>query len=459
MDRNRLFTGDCLYIMDGLDSDSVDLVYLDPPFNKKEIFSAPIGSKAAGLSFTDMWSWDDVDKVHLDKLIENYPYLVQFIQSVGVIHSEAMKSYLTYMAQRLIEIKRILKNKGSLYFHCDPTASHYLKIICDRIFSHQRFKAEITWKRNSSHNDSKSFGNVSDIILFYGENIFTDKVRVPLNSEYQKKFYRHDDPQRGKFRVDNLSAKGLSGGGYHYDFHGHNGPWRYPEKRMLELENDNRIYIPKKINGVPALKRFLKENKGQIPTNVWTDVPPIQSQSKERTGYPTQKPIALMNRIINASSKEGDIVLDPFCGTATTCVAAQQLGRKWIGIDVSQGAKKLIIERLSNDAGFFSDFDHFDKAPVRKDIEEVKISNKTLKPTIFKNQNGQCNACNLEMDIRHFEIDHIIPKSKGGRDTFENYQLLCGSCNRIKGDRPMAYLEMKIDKMEKLSKHKISFSS
>ena len=452
---NKIYTGDCLYVLNGLDTNSVDLIYLDPPFNSNRVFSAPIGSKAAGSSFEDMWKWEDVDKLYLEEMITEYPFMVNMIQTIDVMHSKPMKAYITYMAQRIIQMARVLKDDGSFYLHCDPTASHYLKIICDRVFGKNKFRSEITWKRNSSHNDSKSFGNISDKILFYGNNIDTSEVRVPLNEDYVKKFYRYKD-KRGVYRADNLSAKGLSGGGYEYDLNGHNGPWRYPKKRMQELIDDDRIHYPKKKDGVPAFKRYLKDNKGQVPSNLWTDISTIQSKSKERTGYPTQKPLALLRRIITASSNEGDMVFDPFCGCATTCVAAQQLGRQWIGIDIESQAADLLIDRLTTDAGLFKDFTHRTDIPKRTDISSIPPSLK-IKDQLYIAQQGICNGCQIKFEKRNLEIDHIVPKSKGGGDYVENYQLLCPACNRTKSNKPMEYLLTKMNKLEQLRRHQISF--
>jgi site-specific DNA-methyltransferase (adenine-specific) len=189
--------------------------------------------------------------------------------------------------------------------------------------------------------------------------------------------------------------------------------------------------------------------------DVW-EIPIIAPSAKERTGYPTQKPLALLKRIVLASSNEGDIVMDPFCGCATTCVAAQQLQRKWIGIDIEKQAVKVLIQRLSDDAGLFKDFVATDQIPKRNDIKEVQPS-ESIKQRLYKQQDGKCNACGQDFEIRNLEIDHIIPKAKGGGDYYENYQLLCGSCNRIKGDRPMEYLRLKIETRERRMKNKIFF--
>jgi site-specific DNA-methyltransferase (adenine-specific) len=201
-----------------------------------------------------------------------------------------------------------------------------------------------------------------------------------------------------------------------------------------------------------TFRHYLKG--GALPLD-WFEMSPINQFAKERTGYPTQKPLALLHRIIKASSNEGDIVLDPFCGCATTCVAAQQLDRKWIGIDIEKVAN-ILIERLSDDAGLFKDFIATDQIPKRSDLKEVQPS-ESIKQRLYKQQDGKCNACGQNFEIRNLEIDHIIPKAKGGGDYYENYQLLCGSCNRIKGDRPMEYLRLKIETRERMMKDKIFF--
>ncbi|MCL2132549.1 MAG: HNH endonuclease, partial [Lentimicrobiaceae bacterium] len=197
------------------------------------------------------------------------------------------------------------------------------------------------------------------------------------------------------------------------------------------------------------------DEKGVRENDVW-QIPFIAPSAKERTGYPTQKPIALLKRIIEASSNEGDIVLDPFCGCATTCVAAQQLGRKWIGIDIAEQAADILIERLSSDAGIFKDFINTSVIPQRTDIQRVEPV-KSVKERLYKEQNGLCNACGTEFDIWNLEIDHIIPKSKGGGDYYENYQLLCSHCNKMKSDNPMESLRLKIETRKKMLKDKIIF--
>jgi len=196
--------------------------------------------------------------------------------------------------------------------------------------------------------------------------------------------------------------------------------------------------------------------KGKVPENWWTDIAIVARSKHERTGYPTQKPLKLLKRIIGASSNEGDIVLDPFCGCATTCVAAQQLGRKWIGIDIEKQAAKVLVQRLSDDAGLFKDFIATNQIPKRSDLKIVPPSS-SVKEQLYKEQKGKCNACGEDFKVWNLEIDHVIPAAKGGGDYCENYQLLCGSCNKIKGDRPMEYLRLKIETRERTMKTKVFF--
>jgi len=198
-------------------------------------------------------------------------------------------------------------------------------------------------------------------------------------------------------------------------------------------------------------------DKGKLPEDFWIDIPSGGHISpKERTGYPTQKPLALLKRIILASSNEDDIVLDPFCGCATTCVAAQQLDRRWIGIDLEANVVNILVERLSDDAGLFKDFTATEQIPQRTDLKIV-LPSQSIKERLYKEQDGKCNGCGKDFDIWNLEIDHILPKAKGGGDYYENYQLLCGSCNRIKGTKPMEYLRMKIKTRERMMKTQIIF--
>ena len=402
---NALYTNDNLFILNGLNSNSIDLIYLDPPFNSKRFYSAPIGSRAAGSSFKDMWTWADVNEEYLNTLADNYPALTKFIASIGKIHSKAMMAYLTYMAQRIIEMHRVLKSTGSLYLHCDPTASHYLKVLLDEIFGKVNFRNEIIWHYRRWTGKAKKFQSLHDIIFFY-----TKSDEYTFNEQYTP----------------------------------------YTEKSLKRKQNYHT-----RIKGDDIFVTSIDE-KGVRENDVWVDIQLLNSQSKERTGYPTQKPLALLHRIIRSSSNEDDIVLDPFCGCATTCVAAQQLNRKWIGIDIAEQAVEVLVERLSDDAGIFKDFLSTAIIPQRTDIQIIEPT-KSVKERLYKEQNCLCNACGKHFDIWNLEIDHIIPKSKGGGNYYENYQLLCGACNRIKGDRPMEFLRLKIKTREDMLGKLIQF--
>jgi|TARA_B110000116_G_C16801087_1_gene570832 DNA modification methylase len=454
--KNMLYTGDCLYVMNGINSDSIDLIYLDPPFNSKRMYEAPVGSKAAGISFNDMWTWKDVDTEYLDQLIEEYPFMVQFIQTVGIIHGDGMKAYLTYMAQRIVVMKRILKPTGSFYLHCDPTASHYLKIICDRMFGKNNFKSEIIWKRSNPKNDSKGLGNNNDRILWYvmSKKYTWNKQYGPYEDAYIKKSYRYKDTDGRLFRPGPLDAKSLAGGGYEYEWNGRYHLWRLPKHKMQQLHDAKGIYYSSK--GLANRKLYLDEAKGVPLQAIWNDIAYVKGN--EDLGYPTQKPLALMHRIIKASSNEGDVVLDPFCGGATTCVAAQQLNRTSLGIDISEKSPRFLIERLQEDGGLLNNFGHTSQYPKRTDIKTEKKS-KNVKETLFKEQKGKCKGCNEDFGIKNFEIDHIIPRDKNGPDCIENYQLLCGHCNRVKGNRPMAFLTMRINRINDDMNFKVSFDS
>jgi site-specific DNA-methyltransferase (adenine-specific) len=346
-----------------------------------------------------MWTWKDVDEQFLDSLADNYPALTRYIVSVGEVHGKSMMSYLTYMAQRIAEMHRILKDTGSLYLHCDPTASHYLKGLLDGIFGKQNFVNEIVWYYKNASRGKRRLAKAHDIILWYSKRenyqFCKDEILVPFESGMTE--------------------------------------WRYSRGGQAGKEPP----------------------KGKIPDDVFL-LPSLNTMDKERTGYPTQKPLALLRWIVKMASNAGDIVLDPFCGCATTCVAAQQLHRKWIGVDIEKQSVNILVERLSDDAGLFKDFITTNRIPKRSDIKE-EAPTATVKQRLYKKQQGKCCGCGLDFDIHNLEIDHIIPKAKGGGDYYENYQLLCGSCNRIKGDRPMEYLRMKIETREKMLNAQVFF--
>jgi site-specific DNA-methyltransferase (adenine-specific) len=453
---NTLYTNDNLFILNGLNSDLVDLLYLDPPFNSKRFYSAPIGSKAAGTSFKDMWSWEDVNEEYLNALAENYPALAEFIAAIGAIHSEAMKAYLTYMAQRIIEMHRILKDTGSLYLHCDPTASHYLKVVLDIVFGMDSFRNEITWKRNElwKKYSDKRYDVAADIIFFYTKtDKYTYKPQYAKSTNDPSNSYKLTDKDGRKYQTVLITGVKSVEATKKFEYKAYTPEygWRVDKKELIEMDKQGLLIWKDGI--CKRYKKYLDEREERI-NNVWTDI--VTARGKERTGYPTQKPLALLHRIIKASSNEGDIVMDPFCGCATTCVAAQQLGRKWIGIDIEKKAVSILVERLSDDAGMFKDFVNTKSVPQRDDIQ-ITEPTKSVKERLYKKQNGLCNGCGIEFNIWNLEIDHIIPKSKGGGNYYENYQLLCSNCNRIKSNNPMELLRLKIKTRTELSKKKIIF--
>ena len=432
-----IFTGDNLPIMRGMNSASVDLIYLDPPFNSNANYAAPIGSEAAGAEFKDTWTLNDVDAAWLDLIEAKHPALNRVIHAAM---TDSDKSYLIYMAVRLIEMHRILKPTGSIYLHCDPTMSHYLKLAMDAVFGKRNFLNEIVWKRTTAHNDSAIYGCIHDTILYYskGDSPTLNEQYQPYSDEYLKR-YKHTDENGKRYLDRDLTAGSLSGGGYQYEWNGITKIWRCPFTTMQEYHKSGKLYYTR--TGTPRLKQFLDDMPGVPVQDVWIDIPPINSQAKERVGYPTQKPLALLDRIIKASSNEGDLVFDPFCGCATTLVAADRLQRDWIGVDISAKAAELVVERIKEDQRMFEDILARTDIPKRTDLGDIPRynapENKTL---LYGEQGGNCNGCSEHFQTQHLEIDHIIAKSVGGTDHIDNLQLLCGHCNRIKGNRGQEYL-------------------
>jgi len=340
---NTLFYGDNLIILrEHIPSESVDLIYLDPPFNSSRsynvLFKDEHGteSEAQITAFEDTWHWNlEAEHTYKELLTEAPNHIAKMIESLHeYIGANQMMAYLVMMTARLVELHRVLKPTGSLYLHCDPTASHYLKVILDTIFSPRNFRNEIIWQRTSAHNDPQRYGANIDIILYYtkGSTWTWNQLYTPHDAEYLARFRQHD-PDGRLWTDDNLTAKGLSGGGYEYEYKGVRSLWRCPEETMRKLDAEGRLHFTKA--GGIRLKRYLDDNKGTPLQALWTDIFPINSQAAERLGYPTQKPLALLERIIQASSNPDSVILDPFCGCGTAIAAAQKLGRKWIGIDIT----------------------------------------------------------------------------------------------------------------------------
>lgn len=351
---NMLYFGDNLHVLrERVATESVDLIYLDPPFNSNATYSMLFSDQSGNRSdaqmeaFDDTWRWGPSSEAAFREAVEGgagrLPALMNGLMEF--LGRSNMMAYLVMMAVRLLELHRVLKSTGSIYLHCDPTASHYLKLVMDAVFGQENFRNEIVWKRTSAHNDAGRFGANIDVILFYTktENRIWNPLYRPHDAQYVARF-RNRDPDGRLWADDNLSAKGLSGGGYEYEYKGVRSLWRCPIETMRRLDAEGRLHFTKK--GGIRLKRYLSDTKGVPLQAFWDDIPPVNSQAAERLGYPTQKPEALLERIIRASSNEGDLVLDPFCGCGTAVVVAERLKRRWIGIDITHLAVSLIEERL-----------------------------------------------------------------------------------------------------------------
>ena len=357
---NQLYFGDNLGVLrEHIPDESVDLIYLDPPFNSNAtynvLFQERSGEDPAAqiAAFEDTWHWTiDSERAYQEVVLRGPDHLGKLLQAMReFLGPNDMMAYLTMMAQRLAELHRVLKPTGSIYLHCDPTASHYLKLLLDAVFGKYQFRNEITWRRTSAHSDANRYGRNTDIIFFYSrsEEWTWNQSYQDYDESYIASHYRYQTDDGRVFRTDNLTATGLSGGGYEYDWNGVSRIWRAPRETMERWEREGRIRYTR--NGVAEYIRYLDEMPGRPVQALWEDIPPINSQARERLGYPTQKPEALLERIINASSNEGDVVLDPFCGCGTAVAVAERLKRRWIGIDITHLAISLMKHRLHDTFG------------------------------------------------------------------------------------------------------------
>ena len=348
---NALYYGDNLDILREHVADaSVDLIYLDPPFNSNAtynvLFQERSGEQSAAqiTAFDDTWHWGMESEAAYHEVVTGGPKgLADLLQAMrSFLGQNDMMAYLTMMAQRMIELHRVLKPTGSIYLHCDPTASHYLKMLLDAVFGPTNFRTEITWKRTSAHSDTRQgrrqHGRVHDILLFYtkGSNWTWNPSYTEYDKEYVEDFYKYVEPETGRrYRLGDLTGPGgAAKGNPQYEVMGVTRYWRYSKDRMQKLIDQGRV-VQTKPGNVPQYKRYLDEMPGVPLQDLWTDIGPVASQARERLSYPTQKPEALLERIVNASSNEGDVVLDPFCGCGTAIAAAERLNRRWIGIDIT----------------------------------------------------------------------------------------------------------------------------
>jgi DNA modification methylase len=359
---NRLYYGDNLEVLqEHIASESVDLVYLDPPFNPNQAYNLIFGqheitdNTAQIQAFDDTWRWTPIT----EEQYRNYasgalpPRVADALRAFRILlgENDAM-AYLVNMAPRLVELHRVLRPAGSLYLHCDPTMSHYLKVLLDAIFSASLFRNEIIWRRTSGHSDATGYGRVHDVLLFYIKTTSATRNRVyqSYDEQYIKKYYRYrEEGTNRRFMSGDLSAAGLVGGGYTYEWNGVTREWRCPIETMQRYDEENRIFYTR--NGVARYKHYLDEAKGVPAQDIWLDIQALRSWHREKLGYPTQKPVRLLERIINASSNSGDVVLDPFCGCGTAVEAAERLNRRWIGIDITYIAIDVIDKRLRRTFG------------------------------------------------------------------------------------------------------------
>ncbi|MBZ0282536.1 MAG: restriction endonuclease [Anaerolineae bacterium] len=367
MPENTLFYGDNLDILRNRDyfpNACVDLIYLDPPFNSSRnynvLFKDESGqdSDAQIVAFEDTWHWGRTAEHTYHELVTDAPERVSATISAlhQIIGKNQVMAYLVMMTARLVELHRVLKPTGTFYLHCDPTASHYLKIILDSIFGPQNFINEISWKRTTTKSDfrqgAKNWPRIRDVILHYHKDTRSVATFNQLFAEYSDEYisdkYRNKDSDGRAYTLDNLTAPGAGSRGHpQYEFLGVTRYWRYGKEKMEALYAEGRIVQPRP-GAVPRYKRYLDEVKGIAIGDSWDDINPVNSQAKERLDYPTQKPVSLLERIINASSNPGDVILDPFCGCGTAIAAAQTLGRKWLGIDITHLSIALQKYRLKS---------------------------------------------------------------------------------------------------------------
>ena len=363
---NKLYFGDNLDILrEYIADESVDLIYLDPPFNSQAqynvLFQTPDNLKAAAQAeaFRDSWTWGEEANWSYQEIMKIGGSTARFIEALrSALGQSDMMAYLVMMAVRLYELHRKLKDTGALYLHCDPTASHYLKIILDQVFGPGRFLNEVIWKRTSAHSSAKRYGPVHDVLLYYSksdEYVWNQSFQ-PYDQEYLDNFYTHLDPDGRRWRRSDLTGAGVRHGETGKKWRGidvtaKGRHWAYPPDVLEQMDKKGKIHWPQKAGGMPMLKGYLDEQPGTPLQDLFVDIPPMHNLAGERVGYPTQKPLALLERIIKASSNPGGLVLDPFCGCGTTIEAAQRAGRQWIGIDVAVHAIKVIEGRLRDRLG------------------------------------------------------------------------------------------------------------
>ena len=382
-----LFYGDNLDVLRAYVSDeSVDLVYLDPPFNSNAsynvLFAEQDGSRSSAQvkAFGDTWRWDEGAGMAYEEVVERGGQVSQAMRAFQTLLGPSnMLAYLAMMAPRLVELHRALKPTGSLYLHCDSTASHYLKLLLDAVFGPENFRNDIVWKRKAGRGETNSaairFGVTADNLLFYAKSKKAPFHRQhrPNSVDYIDSKFTHQDPDGRRYQRDNLSSPSPRPN-LRYEYKGYSPPpkgWAVSRERMEEMDAEGRLYFPPDKKKRIRRKRYLDELQGETVDSLWDDIPPINSQAAERLGYPTQKPEALLERIIDASSSPGDVVLDPFCGCGTAIAVAERLERRWIGIDITFLATHLIKSRLADAFGDAFDVEVIGEPTTKSEAEEL----------------------------------------------------------------------------------------
>ena len=472
-----LYHGDNLDFLREMNSGTVNLIATDPPFNKNKDFHATPDSLSAGASFQDRWSWhDDIHDDWLDQIQRYEPEVWQVINAAKTVWGDDMGAFLCWLGVRLLEMHRVLADDGSLYLHIDHTAHAWAKCLLDAVFDRHNFRNEIAWRRNESgakgsQHSPGSWGNNVDYLLFYSKSddlTFDPRIiRNWDNDETKRRFPKvNSDGERYNTKMTAWRSPSMGARpNLCYSFRGIKPPypsgWRLSRERMEEEYQKGNIVI---VDGKLERRSYARDYLGVSPGNLWTDTELLLgAQSAERTGYPTQKPLSLYERIIKASSNEGDMVLDPFCGCATTPVAAEKLGRQWVGMDIWDGAHQIVLDRLESEGLAVKgrrrrqlltrgDITYSKQPPQRTDEGETAAqafrtptARATQRYPAPRTQHGQllidigpfCQGCGADysFDTRVLEVDHINPRSQDGTDAYENLTLLCPPCNKEKRDR------------------------
>lgn len=432
----RLHFGDNLHFMkmlyDAHPEGFIDLIYIDPPFNSQRNYNVLFeeidmeNTKAQKEAFSDTWS----SVSYLDQRKDIRPLsedLFKLLTTLDNIHlPKSYVAYITVMAIRILYIHKLLKDTGSFYLHCDTTMSHYLKLVCDIVFGAHNFQNEITWKRTSAHNDSKRYGRISDVILFYSKsrNFKYNIQYTPYSKDHIANSYSHNDGD-GKGNYTRSDLANTKPGGYVYEYKGYLPPpngWRCPLTTMQKYEEEGRLHFPEKKTQRIRYKRYLNDMQGVPLQEIWTDINPLSSHSKEKLGYPTQKPVELMERIIKASTDEGDIVADFFCGCGTTIAAAHKLNRNWIGCDISHLAIGLIINRLTKPIK-----DAKNKQELLSSLEisgvptDVASAKQLAKKSTLKGENNFKGGLDFQDWIIEYELGAISNPKKVGDGGWDGY--------------------------------------